>query len=67
VFDFVQTLLDYPDHTATLRALAEEHRLPWPENEPASSDILDRAVQFYAGRLTAPRPHTHAGAQVGAP
>jgi DNA primase len=28
VFDFAQTLLDYPDHVATLRALATEHRLP---------------------------------------
>jgi len=55
VFDFVQTLLDYPDHTATLRALATEHHLPWTEHhEPASSDILDRAAQFYADRLTAP-------------
>jgi DNA primase len=55
MFDFVQTLLDYPDHTATLRALATEHQLPWPEHqEAASSDILDRAAQFYAGRLTAP-------------
>jgi DNA primase len=55
MFDFVQTLLDYPDHTATLRALATEHRLPWPEHhEPVSSDVLDRAAQFYAGRLTAP-------------
>jgi DNA primase len=55
VFDFAQTLLDYPDHAATLRALATEHDLPWPEHhEPASSDILDRAAQFYAGRLTAP-------------
>jgi DNA primase len=51
----IQTLLDYPDHTATLRALATEHHLPWPEHqEAASSDILDRAAQFYAGRLTAP-------------
>ena len=50
-----QTLLDYPDHTATLRALATEHHLPWREHhEPAPSDILDCAVQFYAGRLTAP-------------
>jgi DNA primase len=55
LFDFMQTLLDYPDHTATLRALAREYRLPWPEHhEPASSDVLDRAAQFYAGRLTAP-------------
>jgi DNA primase len=55
VFDFAQTLLDYPDHTATLRALATEHHLPWPEHhEPASSDVLDRAAQFYADRLTAP-------------
>jgi DNA primase len=55
VFDFVQTLLDYPDHAATLRALADEHHLPWPEHrEPASSDILNRAAQFYAGQLTAP-------------
>ena len=55
VFDFAQTLLDYPDHTATLRALATEHHLPWREHhEPAPSDILDCAVQFYAGRLTAP-------------
>ena len=55
VFDFAQTLLDYPDHASTLRALATEHRLPWPEHyEPASSDVLDRAAQFYAGRLTAP-------------
>jgi len=55
VFDFVQTLLDYADHTATLRALAAEHNLPWPEHhEPPSSDVLDRAAQFYAGRLTAP-------------
>jgi DNA primase len=55
VFDFAQTLLDYPDHTATLRALAAEHHLPWPEHQDAaSSDILDRAAQFYAGRLTAP-------------
>jgi DNA primase len=54
VFDFAQTLLDYPDHTATLRALATEHHLPWPEHhEPAPSDILDCAAQFYAGRLTA--------------
>jgi hypothetical protein len=54
VFDFAQTLLDYPDHTATLRALATERHLPWPENqEPFSSDVLDRAAQFYAGRLTA--------------
>jgi len=53
VFDFAQTLLDYPDHTATLRALATEHRVPWPEHdEPVSSDVLDRAAQFYAGRLT---------------
>jgi hypothetical protein len=38
-----------------LRALASEHRLPWPEhNEPVSSDVLDQAAQFYAGRLTAP-------------
>ena len=28
LFDFMQTLLDYPDHTATLRALATEHHLP---------------------------------------
>src|SRR6516165_5222482 len=57
VFDFVQTLLDYPDHAATLRALATEHQLPWPEHhEPASSDILDRAAQFYTDRLTAPVP-----------
>ena len=55
MIDFAQTLLDYPDHTATLRALAAKHCLPWPEHhEPASSDILDRAAQFYAGRLTAP-------------
>jgi DNA primase len=55
VFDFAQTLLDYPDHVATLRALAGEHHLPWPEKqEPFSSDVLDRAAQFYAGRLTAP-------------
>ena len=55
VFDFAQTLLDYPDHTTTLRALAAEHHLPWPEqHEPPSSDVLDRAAQFYAGRLTAP-------------
>jgi len=55
VFDFAQTLLDYPDHTATLRALATEHHLPWTKHhEPASSDVLDRATQFYAGRLTAP-------------
>ena len=55
VFDFVQTLLDYADHTATLRALAAEHNLPWPEHhEPPSSHVLDRAAQFYAGRLTAP-------------
>jgi hypothetical protein len=54
-FDFPQTLLDYHDHTATLRALASEHHLPWPEHEEAaSSDILDRAAQFYASRLTAP-------------
>jgi hypothetical protein len=47
VFDFAQTLLDYPGHTATLRALATEHHLPWPEHhETASSDILDRAAQF---------------------
>jgi hypothetical protein len=52
---FAQTLLDYPDHVATLRAFATEHQLPWPEHrEPAASDILDRAAQFYAGRLTAP-------------
>jgi DNA primase len=55
VFDFAQTLLDYPDHTAILRALATEHHLPWPEqHEPPSSDVLDRAAQFYAGQLTAP-------------
>src|SRR6516165_10112963 len=55
VFDFAQTLLDYPDHTATLRTLATEHHLPWPEHqEAASSDILDRAARFYAGRLTTP-------------
>jgi DNA primase len=55
VFDFAQTLLDYPDHTATLRALATEHHVPWPEqHEPVSSDVLDRAAQFYAGRITAP-------------
>jgi DNA primase len=55
VFNFAQTLLDYPDHTATLRALATEHHLPWPEHhEPASSDVLDRAAQFYRNRLTAP-------------
>jgi DNA primase len=55
VFDFAQTLLDYPDHAATLRAFADEHHLPWPEkHEPASSNILDRAAQFYAGHLTAP-------------
>jgi DNA primase len=55
VFDFAQTLLDYPDHVATLRALAREHHLPWPEhNESSSSDVLDRVAQFYAGRLTAP-------------
>jgi hypothetical protein len=47
--------VDYPDHLATLRALATEHHLPWPEHhEPASSDVLDRAAQVYAGRLTAP-------------
>ena len=50
-----QTLLDYPDHTATLRALATEHHLPWPEHqEPAASDVLDRVAQFYADRLTVP-------------
>jgi DNA primase len=55
VFDFAQTLLDYPDHATILRALAAEHRLAWPEHyEPPSSDVLDRAAQFYAGRLTAP-------------
>jgi len=55
VFDFAQTLLDYPDHVATLRALAAEHHLPWPEQrEAVSSDVLDRAAQFYADRLTAP-------------
>jgi hypothetical protein len=55
VFDFAQTLLDYPDHTATLRALAAEHHLPWLEQrEAVSSDMLDRASQFYADRLTAP-------------
>jgi DNA primase len=58
VFDFAQTLLDYPDHMATLRALATEHHLAWPEHqEPASSDILDRAAQFYGNRLTAPVLH----------
>ena len=62
VFDFAQTLLDYPDHTATLRALAREHHLTWPEHqEPASSDILDRAAQFYGNRLTAPILHYLAG------
>jgi DNA primase len=62
VFDFAQTLLDYPDHVATLRALATEHQLPWPEHqEAASSDILDRAAQFYANRLTAPVLHYLAG------
>ena len=31
---------------------------PWPERyEPVSSDVLDRAAQFYAGRLTAPVLH----------
>ena len=55
MFDFAQTLLDYPGHTATLRALATEHHLPWPEHhETASSDILDRAAQFYTDRLTTP-------------
>ena len=55
MFDFAQTLLGCPDHTAILRALATEHHLPWPEHhEPALSDILDRAARFYAGRLTAP-------------
>ena len=55
MFDFAQTLLDYPDHVATLRALAAEHHLPWPEHQDAaSSDILDHAAQFYAGRLTTP-------------
>src|SRR6516164_4302496 len=50
-----ETLLDYPDHTATLRALAAEHHLPWLEHhESSSSDVLDRAAQIYAGRLTAP-------------
>jgi DNA primase len=40
---------------ATLRALAAEHHLPLPEpHEPDSSDVLDRAAQFYAGRLTVP-------------
>jgi DNA primase len=54
VFDFAQALLDYPDHTATLRTLATEHHLPRPEHQEAtSSDILDRATQSYAGRLTA--------------
>ena len=62
VFDFAQALLDYPDHTATLRALAREHHLTWPEHqEPASSDILDRAAQFYGNRLTAPVLHYLAG------
>jgi DNA primase len=55
VFDFVQTLLDYPDHVATLRALATEHHLQWPEHQEAvSSDVLDHAARFYAGRLSAP-------------
>jgi DNA primase len=55
VFDFAQTLLDCPDHTATLRALATEHHLPWPEHqESASSDVLDRVARFYADRLTVP-------------
>jgi DNA primase len=35
-FDFAQTLLDYPDHTATLRALAAEHHLSWPEHHEPS-------------------------------
>ena len=53
VFDFAQTLLDYPDHTAIMRALAAEHHLSLPERQQAgSSDVLDRAAQFYAGRLT---------------
>jgi DNA primase len=55
VFDFAQTLLDYPDHTATVRALAREHDLSSPQHhEPAYSDVLDRAAQCYADRLTAP-------------
>jgi DNA primase len=55
MFDFTQTLFDYPDHTATLRALAAEYQLPWPDHhESASSDVLDRPAQFYAGSLTAP-------------
>jgi DNA primase len=55
VFDFAQTLLDYPNHTATLLALATEHHLPWPEqHEAPSSDVLDLVAQFCAGRLTAP-------------
>jgi hypothetical protein len=71
VFHFVQTLLDHPNHAATVRALATEH-LPWPEhNEPAPSDILDRAAQFYAGRLTgAPllgRPRLPRGVRAPAP
>ena len=49
-----QTLLDYLDHVATLRELAAEHHLQWPERQEDgwSSDILDRAAQLYAGRLT---------------
>ena len=55
MFDFAQALLDYPNHTATLWTLAREHHLPWPEQrEAVSSDVLDRAAQFYADRLTAP-------------
>jgi hypothetical protein len=38
-------------------ALATEHHLPWPEHHEPVSDVLDRAAQFYAGRLTAPVLH----------
>ncbi len=56
VFDFVQLLGNHPDYLTTLRALAQEHGLPFPERQPAAPrhdvQVLELAAAHYARSLT---------------
>ncbi len=58
VFDFARLQSGDPDHLSTLRRLAEQYQIPWPdamsENGHARVDIIGRAARFYQHGLTKP-------------
>jgi len=58
VFDFARLQSGDPDHLSTLRRLAEQYEIPWPdataENGHARVEVISRAARFYQHGLTKP-------------